>query len=117
MRLIESYQDHMDGVVTYELADRRRVRLDARAVREHGVAALLKWGGYELPTERVNVFQNGQIIGTVPADFAPQLIVSKSYFYDPRPGDFRREHDGWVASNILGRGDFDAIPGFIPLRS
>jgi len=45
-------------------------------------------------------------------DFDPDFIKSTNYFYDPRPGDFKREGAVWIAANNLGPGDLDAIPGF-----
>lgn len=119
MVTLESIEDEMRGVVTYELRDGSRVRLPARAVAEFGAATILRDMGCDalLPTDRVAVMRRGKKIGTVPPDFDPAFIKSKNYFYDPRPGDFKREGDVWVAANNLGPGDFEAIPGFIRDRS
>lgn len=64
-------------------------------------------------TERVDVMQEGRKIGTVPPSFDPAAIKSTSFMYDPRPGDFRFDGSAWVASNMLGPGDLEAVPGFV----
>lgn len=112
MRKIESLDDQMRGTVTYEMPDGRFVRLDAFAVREYGAVALLREHGYEPPDGRVDVMQRGQRVGTVPVSFEPMNIKSASFFYDPRPGDFTRDGDVWIASHTLGPGDLEAVPGF-----
>lgn len=113
MRRLESIEDEFRGTVTYELSDGRYARFDARTVKEYGIAALLRAHGCEPPTGTLDVIQHGKRIGTVPADFEPYAIKSQTFLYDPRPGDFRREGDVWVASKTLGPGDLDAVPGFI----
>ena len=104
------------GIITYELADGQRIDLDATAVHRHGAAELIRAAGlgHLLPTERMKVIQNGRHIGTVPPDFNPIAIKSRSFLYDPRPGDFQRDGDTWIASPSLGNGDLEAIPGFAP---
>jgi hypothetical protein len=62
----------------------------------------------------VPVYHLGQMVGTVPFDFEPSLIKSRSMLYDPRPGDFRRTQSGWEASRSLGPGDLLCVPGFAP---
>lgn len=113
MRKLESITDEMNGVVTYEFADGTRARLDAYAVREHGAAAVLRVMGRAdlVPAGRVTVIQDGLRIGTVPADFDPSNIKSRSMMYDVRPGDFRRDGKVWIASSALGFGDLQAVPG------
>ena len=115
MRRIESIDDQMNGVVTYELTGGVRVCLEEKAVREYGAADLLEFSGYGhlLPTERTPVMQSGRKIGTVPPDFDPFAVKSRSFFYEPRRGDFRREGDVWIADRMIGPGDFEAIPGFV----
>lgn len=61
---------------------------------------------------RLPVFQQDRMVGSLPSDFAPDAIRSKTFLYDPRPGDFRRQGDTWIASNMLGPGDLDAVPEF-----
>lgn len=114
MKLLESIEDQMRGVVTYELSDGRRVCFDARTVQKHGLANLMRAEGLEdfLLTERLAVMLHGERVGTLPPDFDPNNVQSRSFMYDPRPGDFRREGDAWVAAKTLGRGDLEAIPGF-----
>jgi hypothetical protein len=121
MRRIESIEDDMNGVVRYQLTNGRYVMLDARAVRNYGAAELIRSMGYGalLPTERVRVHERGMTrttrgpcIGTVPADFDPAFVKSRSAFYDPRPGDFVRDGDVWIVNPMLGPGDLQAIPGF-----
>lgn len=113
MRLIESIEDQMNGVMTFDLDDGRRVRLDARAVMDFGAAKLLALAGIEVNKGKpVLVYQHGEMVGTVPFDFEPALIKSKTMLYEPRPGDFRRTKMGWEASPQLGPGDLLAITGF-----
>jgi hypothetical protein len=112
MRRIESMEDDMNLVVTYELPDGRRLRVDRAAVERHGIRKIAAEYGVELPTERVPVFHHEERVGTVPAEFDPTLIKSKSFFYDPRPGDFTRTAEGWLAHKSLGPGDLAAVPGF-----
>ncbi len=104
----------MKGVVTYELADGRRVALDARAAREHGAATILREMGLadQIPTSRVTVMWHSRAAGTVPGDFDPSTMKSRNYFYDVRPGDFVREGDVWIANRTLGPSDLEAVPGF-----
>ena len=115
MERIEDIADQMRGTVTYALSDGRRVRFDARAVHEFGIERLMKAEGLSdmIPTGRVDVFQRGKKVGTVPAAFEPIAIKSTSFFYDVRPGDFVRDGDHWNASRTLGPGDFEAVPGFV----
>lgn len=112
---IESIEDDLNGVVTYEFQNGKRVRLDAHVVREYGLADVLRRMGLAdlVPDQRIAVMRHGRKIGTVPPAFDPYLIKSKSWLYDPRPGDFRREGDVWIASNTLGPGDLEAVPGFV----
>lgn len=111
---LKSMADEFNGVVTYKLADGRYVRLDARAVAEYGAGEMLRRMGLgdQIPTKRAPVLQGGHQVGTVPGDFDPMAIKSRSFMYDPRPGDFVRKGDHWIASNSLGTGDLGAIPGF-----
>ena len=112
MKRLESIEDQMRGVATYEFADGRRIQLDAMAVREHGAANVLRGIGYGnfVPTGRLTVMQDGQRIGSVPADFDPTTIKSRSALYDVRHGDFRRDGKVWIVSSSLGFGDLQAVP-------
>jgi hypothetical protein len=40
-------------------------------------------------------------------------MTSRNFLYDPRPGDFKRTAEGWIASGTLGPGDLEAVPGFL----
>lgn len=117
MRRLESIDDEMRGLVTYELTDGRRVCVSERDVRERGAMAVLGAAGVdisaELPSGRQKVTQSGVVIGTLPADFDPTLI-RPGLMYDPRPGDLFRGDNGWIASPSLGGGDMEYIPGFRP---
>lgn len=114
MRRLESIEDQRKGVVTYELKGGMRICLDASAVREHGAAEIIRSMGHSdlLPTERAPVMQYGRRIGTLPPDFDPGNIKSRSFLYDPRPGDFRREGDVWIVGRTMGASDIDMVPGF-----
>lgn len=112
MRKIDSIEDQMRGVVTYEIGDGRCIQLDAREIRGLGLKVLMEAYGIEIPKERIPVFQDGREIGSVPAFFEPMAIKSTSYLYDVRPGDFMRTDKGWEAARSLGPGDIQAVPDF-----
>ena len=112
MRRIENFEDELNRMVTYELPDGRRLRVDRGAVERHGIRKIAKIYGVEMSTERIPVFHWGERVGTVPAEFDPAFIKSKSFFYDPRSGDFTRTNEGWVADKMLEPGDIAAVPGF-----
>lgn len=116
MRRIESTENDMKGIVTFEFEDGRRIDFDKEALRAAGLANLMRRSGlgHLLPTERLPVFHHGQRVGTMAPDFDPTLVTSNNYFYNPRPGDFRREGDTWIAAKSLGPGDVGAVVGFIP---
>lgn len=116
MRRIERLADRMRGTITYELDGGRHLTVRTRDVREFGLAEVLRAAGLadQIPSKRVNVVRRGRVIGTVPGDFDDAAIRSKNFLYDPRPGDFRREEDHWVASDALGAGDLAAVVGFVP---
>jgi hypothetical protein len=115
MKRLESMEDEMRGVVTYELPNGRYASFDARAVKEYGISALMRAYDLEqfIPTERLPVIQYGRRIGTMAPDFDPATARSTSFMYDVRPGDFRREGDAWIVGRTLGAGDVDCIAGFI----
>ncbi len=112
---LDSIEDEMKGVITYQLADGRRVCFDARTVREYGVAALMGGIGEadQVPTERVPVIFHGRRVGTLPGDFDAQNVKSLSWLYNPRPGDFKREDGAWIVGRAVGPGDLEAVAGFI----
>lgn len=112
---IPNYEDDARGVVTYELRGGTRVCISARGVRAVGAASIIRdMGlGHLLPTDRVPVVQEGRQIGTLPPDFDPMFIKSRSPLYDPQPGDFLRQGAVWIAARALGPGDLDAVPGFV----
>jgi hypothetical protein len=115
MKRLESIEDQMRGVVTYDLGNGRYATFDEHAVRKYGIADLLRHEGLEqdIPTERIPVMRNGRRIGTMAPDFDPANARSNSFMYDVRPGDFTREGDTWVASRTLGASDVDCVIGFI----
>lgn len=112
MRRIESIEDQWRGVVTYEMPDGTRLRVEEKMVRERGLAQIMRDHGFTAPAGRVDVYQDDRRVGTLPADFDPLSARSRSALYCVRPGDFRREDDRWVASRSLGPGDLDAVVGF-----
>jgi hypothetical protein len=116
MKKLDSLEDQMRGTITYDLGGGRYAHFDAGAVRKYGIAELLRAEGIEpppAPTERLPVIKNGERIGTMAPDFDPDNVRSNSFFYDPRPGDFRQEGDAWIAARNLGASDPDCVVGFI----
>ena len=113
MRLIESIEDQRNGVRTYEMPDGRCVRIAEAAICEHGAVTILRDMGYQFPTERAPVIQHGKRIGTLPGDFDQMHIKSKSPCYDPRPGDFVRKGEEWIAARTLGPADLESVPEFV----
>lgn len=111
---VESLEDVGSGIVRYRLSDGRIISLDENKVRRDGVAEVLREMGYGdyVPTKRLDVYQNGQKIGSVPPHFDPSVSRTRAWLAESLPGDFRREGDIWVASQAIGPMDFDAIPGF-----
>jgi hypothetical protein len=66
--------------------------------------------------ERVPVVHCGQRVGSLPAGWHPSHNRrSRSFLYDPRPGDFKwdEEAGAWVADRMLGPGDLDLVAGFV----
>lgn len=118
MRRIENPASDFRGVVTYEYQDpklgRRYIDVDARALKELGLEKVMQYAGlgHLVPTERVPVVQHGRVVGSLPGSFDPVTCRSTSLLYDPRPGDFVRDGDNWVASRTLGPGDLDSVQGF-----
>jgi hypothetical protein len=116
MNLIESLEDRINGIITYEMQDGRRVALDAYAVREYGLATILReygLGHLVSAAERISVIQHGRPAGTLPGDFDPFNVKSTSFLYDYRPGDLKRDGNVWIACRTLGASDLDCIPGFV----
>jgi hypothetical protein len=112
MKRIESYSDAMNNTVTYQIGGGRYITLDARVVRDRGLAKVMAAYGVEVPKERLPVIQYGRRVGTVPGDFDLSFARSRSPFYDVRPGDLVREGDVWVAARNLGASDLDCLIGF-----
>jgi len=116
MRRINSIEDDMRDVVTYEFSNGQRLCIAGRAYRELGIAAIAREQGlgHLLPTERLPVIYHGEMIGTLPPDFDPSYVKSTSLLYEARPGDFKKAGDRWIANRTLGPGDIGAIEGFKP---
>ncbi|MNS81577.1 hypothetical protein D3C72_1152910 [compost metagenome] len=117
MKRIESIEDEMNDVVTYELHDGRRIKTSAKMVQLYGAEdAIRRCGGEPFaPGERekrLPVFHRDREIGTLPPWFDPATTKSTTFLYDPRPGDFVRDGDRWIASSSMGPGDLDAVPDF-----
>jgi hypothetical protein len=113
MRRIESIEDEMRGVVTFEVEPRgERVCVSARAYAEMGLAGLKSYLRIAPSTERLPVHQSGRKIGTMAPDFDPLAVRSTSFLYDPRPGDFVLRDGVWIAAPQLGPGDLESVPGF-----
>lgn len=82
-------------------------------VRRNEPCRTCSGAGMVAETKRADVKQHGRRVGTLPPNFDPSSIKSTSFFYDPRPGDFRREGEHWIAASDLGPGDLEAVPGFV----
>ena len=106
--------DIYNGTRTYKLSNGRMLCVKIDDIKRYGVDDVLAGYGVELYRQggRLVVIQRGIRIGTLPAHFDPDMIKSMSTMYDPRPGDFKRDGDVWVATDRLGPGDLDAVPGF-----
>lgn len=118
-KLDPTISDEQRHVWTYELPDGQRIQLDRRAVAEVGAAELIRGAGLEpfAPGEEgamLPVYQSGRKIGQLPASFDPQTARSGSALFDIRPGDFKREGDGWTACRTLGPGDIGSLADFRP---
>lgn len=113
---IESIEDRLSHVETYQLDDGQRIRVSKDMVDDLGIAEILRQEGIEVDSRPVPVFQSGRKIGTVPGTFDPGRIRSTSFLYEPRPGDFIRRSDHWEADRMLGPGDLDCVPGFVWAR-
>ena len=107
-------RDARDHVWCYELPSGQRIRLDRDHVRQHGAEALVRKLGLDPGPEgqRLPVYQSGRKIGTLPSSFDPDAAASTSVLFDIRPGDFKREGDGWTAHPSLGPGDLGALSDF-----
>lgn len=107
----------MDYVVQRPMPDMRTVSATvpaAETIRKATKDCMTCGGaGRVNSTEPIPVFQSGRRIGTLPPSFDPMAIKSTSFFYDPRPGDFKRDGDTWIANRTLGPGDLEAVPGFV----
>jgi hypothetical protein len=102
------------GDVTFELSDGSYLKVTREQIHTFGIDGIARRYGQEMPNSdaRTIVIQDGREIGTLPASFDPDFIKSSNWLYDPRPGDFRRQGDTWVAAPTLGPGDLQAVPGF-----
>jgi hypothetical protein len=114
LRRIESIEDDMKDVVTFELQPSgERAQFTGHFFRKEGIDGVRRYLGVKPSTERLPVKQNGRIVGSLPADFDPGFVRSSSWLYDPRPGDFIRRDDHWEANQMLGPGDLEAVRGFV----
>ena len=105
MKDITSPIDQMKGIVVVEFDDGKRLNLSARAVEKHGLRALVREYAPEYPAgPPLPVFQRGKQIGTLSASWHPS-DARRSFLYEPRPNDFRRDGDRWIADPMLGPGD------------
>jgi len=109
-RVITSLEDEMNDVVRVAFPDGMRAAFAGREVRRRGLARLLDEIGHSQSGVRVNVWQGGRVVGTVPATFHPHFLTSVTWLYSLRHGDFRpAANGGWIASEMLGPGDLCAI--------
>lgn len=116
MRRIESMEDHMRDVVTYEFGNGQRLCVAGRAVRKMGIVAIVREQGlgHLLPTDRLPVIHHGEMVGMLPPEFDPFSVRSTSFLYEPRAADFTRDGDRWIANRTLGPSDVAAVEGFRP---
>lgn len=105
MRDITDPIDQMKGIVVVEFENGKRLNLSARAVERHGLRALVMEYAPEYQSgPPLPVFQRGKQIGTLSASWHP-TDARRSLMYEPRPNDFRRVGDTWIADPMLGPGD------------
>lgn len=102
-----------DGGFTIKLPDGRWLNIDWYEERTLSIAEILQYYGFTLSDERVEVHQDGKKVGTLPGDFDPTSVGSRSFMYEPRPGDFKFRDGAVHAAAMLGPGDLDAVPGFV----
>ena len=113
MEEITCEQDRLNRARVFRLPDGRYASFDAGTVERVGLHQLLRDAGVDLDFTPVPVHQGGRTVGTLPACFCPTAFKSKSWLYEPRPGDFRKDGNIWLASPGLGPGDLEAVPGFV----
>ena len=109
--------DVVSDYYEYDLGDGKRIRLAGSEVRRFGAVTMLHRMGLgpnpaDLP--RKPVYQGGEMIGTLPADFNPYHVRSTSMLYEARAGDFKETSTAIEAAKSLCPGDLLAVVGFRP---
>lgn len=105
--------------VTYNLPDGRCIDLSRRDIALYGAAEVARMLGVNEAAlnSRVNLWQHGQIIGSLPRLFTPQAAQAFSPFYTIREGDFTMRPNGdWEACRTLGPGDIACVHGYSSRR-
>jgi len=106
MRDITTIEEQMKALRTFEFADGSRITLDDRMVRTYGAlrAVQMACPDWQPDHSPIPVYQSGRMIGTL-SQLWDHTTARNTMMYQPRPGDFRREGDRWIADPMLGPGD------------
>ena len=111
----ETLENQMKRTITFDLGDGRMVDVPSDFIRMHGLKAVAEHFGVPVSDRYLPVIYHGRVVGSLPETWHPLEIKSKTYFYDPRPGDFVRDGDKWIAAQTLGPGDIEAVTDFVRL--
>lgn len=114
--MAETLKNHIDRTLTVDLGDGRMADVEIDVIRRFGLKAVAEHFGVPVSDRYLPVVYLGRIVGSLPEAWHPLEIKSKTFLYDPRPGDFVREGDKWIAARTLGPGDIEAVSDFIPLE-
>lgn len=109
-------ENHMDRTITVDLGDGRIADVEIDFIRRFGLKAVAEHFGVPVSDRYLPVVYHVRVVGSLPEAWHPLEIKSKTFLYDPRPGDFVREGDKWIAARTLGPGDIEAVSDFIPLE-
>ena len=103
-----------NDAITFHPPNGKRLTVAGDMVRAMGIKRVFEVFKIadQLPTERFDLFQDGRKIGTLPPDFDPLFVKSKTFLYQVRQGDFTFDNDKWIADRTLCPGDLEAVPGF-----
>ncbi len=112
----ETLENQVKRTITVDLGDGRMVNVEKDFIRMFGLKAVAEH--FEVPASDryLPVVYHGRVVGFLPEAWHPLEIKSKTFLYDPRPGDFVREGDEWIAARTLGPGDIEAVSDFVRFK-